>query len=312
MAVDTTYLLDAVKRGVTVPSNQVRFTDADILRFGDEETEAVIVPAMTSARLEFFVKYKDMPLVANQAAYKIHYRSIGRTLRFVELRTSTGDLIKDLSYVMPEDVGRITSQAGGDPWAFTVRGDDLILLPTPTTANYVLRQYYELAPAKLIPTSDAGVVQSFSTMTGIVTMSASVTSFATGQSMDLIDYKSGNSNKAEDIISTNVASNLVTFATTDIPSTLTAGDYVCLSNQSPVLQLPNEMHQTLVQSIICRILEALSDFEGLQAAVARRDRILAGALETINPRLASQIPVVINTRGLLRRSNPGNRWRYNL
>jgi len=312
MAVDTTYLLDAVKRGVTVPSNQVRFTDADILRFGDEETEAVIVPAMTSARLEFFVKYKDTPLVANQAAYKIHYRSIGRTLRFVELRTSTGDLIKDLSYVMPEDVGRITSQTSGDPWAFTVRGDDLILLPTPSNANYVLRQYYELAPAKLISTSDAGVVQSFSTVTGVVTMSATVTAFATGQSMDLIDYKSGNSNKAEDIISTNVSSNLVTFATTDIPSTLAVGDYVCLSNQSPVLQLPNEMHQTLVQSIICRILEALSDFEGLQAAVARRDRILAGALETINPRLASQIPVVINTRGLLRRSNPGNRWRYNL
>ena len=71
MAVDTTYFLDAVKRAVTIPSSQIRFSNTDILRFADEETEAVIVPAITSARLEFFVKYVDQALIANQAEYKI-------------------------------------------------------------------------------------------------------------------------------------------------------------------------------------------------------------------------------------------------
>ena len=312
MAVDTTYFLDAVKRAVTIPSSQIRFSNTDILRFADEETEAVIVPAITSARLEFFVKYVDQALIANQAEYKIPYRAIGRTLRFIELRTSTNDLVKDLSFIMPEDVGRLTTQAAGGPWAFTVRGDYVILLPTPSAANYNLRMYYELAPAKLIETSAAGVIQSINTSTGEITLTSAISTFTTGLSFDIIDFKSGNTNKAEDIVSTNVASNVVTFAVADIPSNVAVGDYLCISNQTPVLQLPNEMHQTLVQSVVCRILEALSDYEGLQAAMARRDAIMGNALQIINPRLESHVPVVINTRGLLRHRPYGYRWRYNL
>lgn len=312
MAVDTTYFLDAVKRAVTMPSSQVRFSDTDILRFADEETETVIVPAITSARLEFFVKYVDTLLVANTAEYKIPYRAIGRTLRFVELRDPNNTLVKDLSYVMPEDVGRITSPVGGDPWAFTMRGDYLILLPTPTAANYNLRMYYELAPADLIPTSSAGVIQSINTGTGEITLNAAISAFATGQAMDIIDFKSGNTNKAEDIVSTNVASNVITFAASDIPSNVAAGDYLCISQQTPVLQLPNEFHQSLVMSTVCRILEALSDYEGLAAAQARRDQMVANALQVINPRVESHVPVVINRRGLLNQRSYGNRWRYNV
>lgn len=295
-----------------MPSNQNRFDDDALLRFANEETETVIVPAITSARLEFFVKYIDVPLVANQSEYKIPYRAIGRMLRFLELRTATNDLVKDLSYISPEDVGRLTSLAGGDPWAFTMRGDYVVLLPTPTAANYNLRLYYELAPAKLVQESDAGVVQSFDTNTGIITLSGAVTDFSTGQYMDIIDGKSGNTNKAEDILNTNVSGNLVTFSAASLPWNLAVGDYVCLSNESPVLQIPNEMHQALVQSVVCRLLEALSDFEGLAAAKVRRDEIISTALKVINPRVESHIPVVINRRGLLRQRPYNFRSRYNL
>lgn len=313
MAITTTLILDAIKRGVTIPSNQVRFTDADFLKFADEETEALLLPILTSLRQEFLVKSKVQACTANIQKYKIPYRAVGRTLRDLKLaRTSDTTFIKTLAYISPEDASVYTTTMSGEPFGFTVEGDSIKLLPTPLSADLSIVFYYLLKPSYLVPVTSAGLITAINTTTGDVTIGTAVTGFSTGAVMDLVDGKSGCSVKAEDITNTNVSSTTVTFTASDLPSDLAVGDYVTLSKQTPVMQLPDEFHQSLVQATICRILEALGDQEMYAIAAERLKSKLESAQQLLTPRVESELPVVLDRFGLLRQRPWVSRFRSNV
>jgi hypothetical protein len=310
MTITTTQLLDAVKRGVTVPSNQVRFSDADLLKFADEETESTIMPMLSSIRQEFLVKQKNVPVVANQAGYKIPYRAVGRNLRDIKLADTAGNVIRRLALVDPSESHIFALGTFGEPNGYMIQGDKVVLLPTPASAGYNIQFFYELAPSALVPVTSAGQISAIDTGTGIVTISASVAGFITAQTMDLVDGKAGCTVKSEDIVNSSVAGTAITFTAADLPSDLAVGDWVTASGETPVVQLPNELTQSLVQAVICRVLEALSDYEGLQAAKASLKEKMNAAEKLLTPRVQSQVPVVINRNGLLRR--PLSRFRYRI
>ncbi len=313
MAITTTLLLDAIKRGVTIPSNQVRFDDEDLLKFADEETESVILPMLTSIRQEFLVKTKTTACVSGTQKYKIPYRAVGRTLRDLKLaRTSDTTFIKTLAYISPEDAASYTTTMSGEPAGFTVEGDSIKLLPTPNSSDISMVFYYLLKPSYLVATTSAGAITAINTTTGVVTIGTAVSTFATGSIMDFVDGKSGCSVKGEDLTNTNVSSTAITFAAADLPSDLAVGDYVTLSNQSPVLQIPDELHQSLVQAVICRILEALGDVEMYAISAARLVKMLDVAQQLLTPRVESELPVVLDRFGLLRQRPWVSRFRSNV
>ena len=313
MAITTTLILDAIKRGVTIPANQVRFTDADLLKFADEETESLLLPMITSIRQEFLVKSKTQTCTANIQKYKIPYRAIGRTLRDLKLaRTSDTTFIKTLAYVSPEDASVYTTTMSGEPFGFTVEGDYVKLLPTPLSADLSIVFYYLLKPSYLVATTSAGAITAINTSTGVVTIGTAVTAFTSGASMDLVDGKSGCGVLAEDIVNTNVSSTSITFTPADLPTGLAVGDYVTLSNQSPVFQMPDELHQSLVQAVICRVLEALGDTQLLTISGARLEKMLDVAQQLLTPRVESELPVVLDRFGLLRQRPWVSRFRSNV
>lgn len=310
MAITTTLLLDAIKRGVTVPSSQVRFSDDDILKFCDEEMESLLVPMITSLRQEFFVKQKNVTVTANQNAYKIPYRAVGRTCRMIKLANTDGSFVRSLALISPEDSQRFYPNVFGEPLGYMYQGDKIVLLPTPTAANYQIQFFYELKPSYLVPVDEAGVISNINTGTGVVTISTAITGFSTGQTMDFVDANAGCSVKGESLDNTNVSGTAITFATTDLPDDLEVGDYVTIANQSPVFQAPDEAHQVLVQAVICRLLEALGDFEGLNAGLAKLEKKIDAASRLLAPRDEGEVPVVINRNGLLRYRPYNYRFRY--
>lgn len=310
MAITTTLLLDAIKRGVTIPSNQVRFTDADFLKFADEETEALLLPILTSLRQEYLVKSSSQACTSGTAKYKIPYRAVGRTLRDLKLaRTSDLTYVKTLAYISPEDANAYTTATSGEPFGFTVEGDSVKLLPTPNSTDLSIVFYYLLKPSYLVPVADAGVISAVDTVTGVITISSAITGFTTGASMDIVDYKSGCSVKAEDIVNTNVAGTSITFTAADLPDDIAVGDYLTLSNQTPVVQLPDEFHQCLSQAVICRVLEALGDSEMYAIAVSRLDKKIEAAQQLLTPRVESELPVVIDRFGLMNQRRFSSRYR---
>lgn len=312
MAVTTTQFLDAVKRGCSFPTSQPRFSDANLLKFADEELEATILPMITSIRQEFFVKSKNVPTVSNQAAYKIPYRTIGRTLRDIKLLDSSGTIVRALPLVNEEEAHVYTNAVSGDPRACYVQGENLIILPTPQSSSFYLQMIYPLAPSKLVPVSEAGYISSFDLTTGVVTISASISGFSSGVLMDIVDGSSGCTVKAEDITNVSVSGTSITFSASDLPSNIAVGDYVTLSNQTPVVGLPQEAHQCLVQATICRILEAQGDMENYGLAQKSLEKKMGACQQLLNPRIEGRTPVVLTRRGLLTQRPFSYQFKYRL
>lgn len=320
MAYTTSDFLTSVKRAVTIPASQIRFDDDDILAIGDEQMSTFLLPIITSIRQEFFVVKSYVTIVASQSNYKIPYRSIGRTLR--EIKATNSATAPSNTYpvpmCVPEDTQRyLYGNMVGDVKAYTVRGDNIVILPPPGTApTQLLEFYYELAPSKLVDTTTCGVVSTVNTGTGAVTLSSAISTFTTGQTMDLIDGQSGNTVTAIDIVNTNVTGAVVTFNAADLPvapNALKAGDYIAPSGQTPVLQIPNECFFVLVQATVCKILEAQGDFEGLQASEGKLAKNVEAMQKTLTPRVESDVPTIVNTNGLIRNRLWQNQYyRYNL
>jgi len=318
MAWTTTEFLTTLKRNVTVPSNQIRFTDADLLSMADEQMLNFMLPLITSIRQEFFVRMDNVALAAGQAEYKVPYRSVGRNLREIKVADSatSPSVIYPLIFISPEDTQKfLFNNQTGDARGYTMRGDNIVILPTPATGtSQVLQLYYELAPSRLVEASATGVVSSIAS--GAVTMAGAVTGFATGDVMDLVDYKSGNTAIAIDITNTDVTGAVVTFAVADLPAApnaLKAGDYVCLANQTPVLQIPNEAFFVLVQAVSSKVLEAQGDFEGMNAANTMLKKNSEDLERVLTPRVEADVPTIINQNGLIKNRMKRN-WlsRYRL
>lgn len=311
MTVTSSEFLEKVKRAVTIPASQIRFSDANILEFADEETQATILPALLSIRQEFLVRKDIIPIVSEQAEYKIPYRAIGRTLRAIKIATTDDQVIRNLAHVVLDEAYQFSPNLFGEPMAFRIQGENVVLMPIPSvdSGQYVIWAYYELAPSNLVDESECSAITSFDAGTGVVNIASSITGFTSGAIMDIIDYQTGNSVKKVDITNVSVAGTVVTFDPDDLPSDLAVGDYLALSNETPVIQLPEELHQSLVQAVVCRLLEAQGDFEGLQAAEMKLGKKLEAAMVLLTPRVEGSPQVVICRTGLLRQRPYNYRFR---
>lgn len=309
MGMTSTQFLASVKRGVTIPTYQNRFSDQDFYSFGDEETETVLLPIMTSQRQEYYVTKIDTPIVTDQSEYKIFKRFIGRTLRTLWYTSLDGTYVQPLSKIELEDASAFQCNVFGQPWQYMVIGDKFIV-PNPGSTTGYLTQYGELAPSKITATDNVATITSFDLTSGAVTVDAAASVLTTGSVVDIIDGSPGYSVKAIGISLDNAAGTSYTFTADTLPADLAIGDYISLANTTPVLQMPNELNQVLVQAVICRLLEAQSDFEGWNVAKDRLKEKLTAAQELITPRVESDSPVIFNRNGLLQRRSANYRFRY--
>lgn len=301
--ITTTEFLEQVKTEALIPTNQTRFTAANIYSLADQETRVRILPMLLSIGQEFLVKKIAMACVANQAEYKIPARFVGRTLRDIKLTGGTGTGERELPFIAPEDTQDYTlNNTTGEPSAFTIRGEYVVLLPTPDSANYTLNLYGELLPGKLVASDEASTIAGINTTTGVVTISEAVSTFATGQRMDIIDHEVGNSVLGQDLLNSNVSGTAVTFTASDLPATAAVGNYLARAGETPVVQLPLEVTDCLVTATARRILILQGDTEGAKALKELLDEKMKAITKLFTPRVQSQAPTIIQNNGLLRRS----------
>jgi hypothetical protein len=76
---------------------------------------------------------------------------------------------------------------------------------------------------------------------------------------------------------------------------------VCLAGQSPVPQIPPELHPLLAQRVVCKALESLGDAAGFQAAQLKMAEIQQAALPLITPRVDGEPKRFANRNSPFRR-----------
>jgi hypothetical protein len=101
---------------------------------------------------------------------------------------------------------------------------------------------------------------------------ASVPSTMTGGTVvDLLQTKPGHKTLGLDItIPAGGASSTDIFLnTTDVSVDVIVGDYICLSNECIIPQIPTDLHSGLAEKVCARILAAIGDKDGLSVANAK-------------------------------------------
>ncbi len=301
MSIDTTRLLRGVKRRITVPAVQQLINDAGFLEFGDDVILEKMVPLVLSTRQDFFVVTTDVDSVDGVSEVSIPQRAIGRGLRDIKYSydgTDTG--IRNLVLYTIEDEHKF--QRSGDPSGFYFKGDKIVLVPTPQSADQYTQLWYDLRPGRLVSTSAAAQVTGISVgvINTDVTVATAPTTMMAGTAVDFIQGVQGNSTLGMDVSITNVATTTFTFAVDDVPESLVVGDWISLAGESPVVQLPDDCYP-LFETLVCgRVLDAIGDYDGatkLQVAAVEQEKNLKIVLE---PRIIGEQTKIINRSGLLR------------
>ena len=133
-----------------------------------------------------------------------------------------------------------------------------------------IRQYYFQRRNRLVQTVECGRITGISGLN--VTINATPLSFSTAVQYDLVKGTPGFQNLAIDQTVTGISGTTLTFS--ELPSTLSLGDYVCLAGESPIPQIPLEGFPLLSQQGVYVTLQALNDIPGAERAEKKRDEML--------------------------------------
>lgn len=295
MAVYTTAdLIDSiVNRGQFPDTTNTKTISSpvNLLRLATEELRAKIVPIVMEVGEEFYVKTLDIPVVANQANYPLSTRTVGNTARSIRLINGLSDV--PFSYVDFDDAWTL---APGIPVGYYFENNNIVLYPAPAANGYTLRTRQFFRPNRLAQVSDCAVITAINTATNQVTVASAPAAWGVATSLDMIAKEVPYACRGIDKAVTAIASNIVTFAS--LPSDLVVGDYLALAEYTPLPQIPEEFQPVLAQMVVCKVLEATGDRQGLQVARADLKDDVMGCMKLLTPRDQSHPKKII-----------GNNWR---
>lgn len=291
----TEYLLDRVKLEAQLPTNlSDDITNDQILEIATDEMLNYFVPNIVTTLGHYFEVTEDQTTSATTDAYTIPYRAIGG--RPSDVRIISGNLNYRAASTEPDDQALTTTTASdtsATPYLYYVRNHKIVLYPQPV-AGLTLRIRYQMRPGDLIQTSgDTGarrITGVTSTTLTVATVPAAWDTAGTALHYDVIENRPGFTTIASDKVADASGTSVVfsTYTTTDagIVASSVYGDWVCPTGQSPIPQIPYELHPALYQRTLSRVLKALKDTTGAQLVMDTASRLEEQAFRLITPRVA--------------------------
>ena len=274
-----------------IPATDEGLSNTDLLAIATEEMQSYVMSLLLSVREEYRVADYDLTVVAGTSTYRMPERAAGDKARDVLLLV--GSDYVPLTRIEPER--RAMSSATGSVEGFMFQDTDLVLVPTPAQSGTVRIKYFR-RPSKLVATSAVATIATIASDRLSVTTSSTIPStFTTSAALDFVDNNPGFRLHQMDLTPTVASGTGLTFATA-LPSSISAGDYVCLAGESPVPMCPVEVHPLLCQRTAQVAMEALSDPRA-GAAEAKCDRMKKDALALLTPRSEGSARYLINFNG---------------
>lgn len=292
-------LIKSVRQRAMIPTDTSVYKDEDILDILNEELDAGLMSTLLVLHEEYLVNYVDVDFDPSTNRYVIPYRASGNKLREVSLVNSSGSHY-ELSRISLDQLSDYKNGTmSSDRNVFYVENNYVVLANSHLTGEKV-RMYYYLRPNCLVLEKFVGNIADINRTTGVITLSNFPVAFALLGEMDFVAKRTPNKIYSYDKtpLSVDVNTKTITFDLDDIPSELMVGDYLCIKEQTPVPNIPTEMHPLLAQRAAVFILEALGDTEGLTNAKAKLKQMedsinnliddrVEGAPQKVMPRYSS-------------------------
>ena len=317
-------MITSVRKRTMTPDDTSIFTDQDILDIVDEEIDVEVLEKLLVLHGENLIVSVDLPKEAD-GSYDIHYRSIGNKLRDVSLVNGTE--VYELTQVGIGELPDFSSTANISGYIdnFYVKNNKIILIDPARSYTHV-RMYFHLRPNTITKLEEAGIISPGEVEksivvdddAGIVTFNLSQVgkNFAAGLEYDIIGKRTPNKIKGFDLtpisVTTGSSGNLV-FNKSDIEDFLgdiIPGDYITLAGETPVPNMPTEMHPLIAQAAAIHILEALTDTEALANAQKRMNKMTKAVQTLIDSRVELAPKKIKPRHGTLRSGMGSSRGRY--
>ena len=294
---DTNALVASVKRRGALPSG-TGLSASDILQRATEELRGFIVAFLKSLREEYIIA--PLTIAASGNTVAIPVRACGAALRTVQFQNNTTQGPCNLPRVEPERVYGYVP-AGTVPQGFYFQGNNLIFVGCQNPVGTIFLSYQQ-RPGQLVFPSATGVISTI-TPGGSTTAIACSSVPTTFTSAALYDFVSATPNfvaSALDVVA-SVSGTTLTVANALVPSTLAVGDYVCLAGQTPVPQIPFELHDLLAQVTAQEIAQSTGSSR-LDAITSKTNQLKSDMMMMLSPRTDGQArPVISRGAGWRRR-----------
>jgi hypothetical protein len=306
-------LIAQVKRKAMMPANQNTFTPEEILNIATDEILNEILPAITSAREEYFTQIHDEVLDGSNTIdtpFPIPSRAVGMALREVSLLqgdTEYNMVRKDL-----EDKQWLNGNS--NTHSFRIQNNNVHLFG-PQTGTLLM--YYYLRPSQLVTLSSVATLTEIAptgSAANTIAVSTLKNNWVAGEKLDIINHKNGFEVKAISMVIQSVATldpslnpvKWITF-TEALPDDVVVGNWVANEDESPVPNIPQEWFQYLAQATVVHILEALGDFEAMKLAASKLAMMKINAMKLITPRVDGQSKKFVPRRN--RGAHFNSQWR---
>lgn len=267
MAYTVDELITSIQKRGILPTDDNTLGESDILRFAHEELISYIAPLIKEMKEGYFENYEDLSIETNKVKYPISYRAMLGLVRDVVFIDTDGSERSLPRINLADKPDILNDQSSTGDFAFYVSDNSVVLHPKPSESRGSLRIYFYMRPNQLVKLASAGRIVSFNTTAKTVELATLPSGFVVGADMDFIKGKAGFECLDWDLAPTNVSGTTLTF--TSLPENLKVGDYVCLAEQSCFPQIPVEAHPMLAQTVVVRMLDALTHTEALNNALGK-------------------------------------------
>lgn len=287
-------LIDSARRRGHLPEASGRFDTADLVELMNEELQTYIMSYLIAAREEYALDDFDFAMTPGTAEYPLPPRAIGGKIR--KAYVLCGSSYQPLQRLELDQVS-FPVQATGAPRCYYWDGTKIGLSPC---GDGSIRVKYFRRPGKLVLEEDAAQITAINIGTKTVMVSNIPVEWVSG-TYDIVAAQPMFDTLAEDQ-SCVVAGSNITFANT-LPTNLAVGDWVALAGESPIPQIPAEVHTLLAQRTAAKVLEATDPaMAGIAAsrALAEENRLTR---LLVDDRDGGGSP-----RYIINRNGPG--WRY--
>ena len=253
----TTELIASLKSKCQIPTSQNTFQNSDFLRFFNDEIKDFIVPLILKNKNNYLVKYGDTT-VGTTTAFPINTRAIAAKLKDVQ-RVSASGKQYSLPLIELEDIEDYNNLTSSSIEGFYILNNTIKVIGNINTTDS-LRQYFWRKPNELIMQSSSALISAVNTTTKIVTVTSVPSTIISGSVIDISKATQHFDPLLDDATITALSGTSITLDS--LPSTVAAGDWLCLAKQGPVPQIPEEYHTLLVMRVAAQVLSALGDYKG--------------------------------------------------
>lgn len=292
--IDGDQMIESVRNRTMTPDDTSIFTDDQILDILDEEMNMQVLDKLQKLHGDNLTVTVDLDR-NDDGEYEIPYRALGNKLRDISLLN--GNVLYELAQV---SIGELPDYTYGEDAnshldKFYVENNKIKLIQN--SRNYSkLRVRYYLRPNVLTKKNKAGTISEIVADKVADTLTLSLSSvgrnFNESSLYDIVAFRSPNNIKAFDIapisltISENVGSIVLRLSDLKgLEKDIRKGDFLTLAEETPVPNIPTEMHPLLAQAAAVQLLEALGDTEAFNTAEKRLDKMTQASQELIDSRV---------------------------